>query len=578
MATVTKGKKGATSTSERSQSSHASQSSQGNSSFGDGFARLFGTPWRTFGFGWHAPLFPLTPDCAPSTALPGSQLLTRVFTFVLNIIIARSLSLANYGVSAVQFHLINSSIVFLAREGVRRSCLRSSSDDASLIAGSLVAIPAGIVLSSAAGFFFHSRGNTAAVMQCVAAFVEVLSEPMYILSTSRNWFGMRTGCEAVAMVVKNLVSVWLLNSAAFAWMDPTVAMSWGQVVYGGMLFACLAVGTWIMTLGGSVSGGSGNVSAHTSSSSWMAGMIRYVGSIRPAFFSFYATFTLQAIGKLVLAEGSKAVLAVVTSPEVQGVYGLVNNLGSLVVRTLFQPFEELVFVTFSGGGQDDDLKSDKKRQAMLLSSLSQLVCVVGGIMATFGPSYSYVALRILYGERWASSDAPRALGLYSIYVALLAMNGTLEAFLHGVADQKNLLKNNVALILASLAHMGLSVAAVRTHGAAGLLAADGINMMLRIAYSCIFVNGYFKEVCGGWRGVGLAPSLRIISALALASALSRASEAVFLRGEATLARIARHVGTGAILLLAVIAVVYSDIRRGKLSASAVLGRRKAKQM
>ena len=31
----------------------------------------------------------------------------------------------------------------------------------------------------------------------------------------------------------------------------------------------------------------------------------------------------------------------------QGVYGLVTNLGSLVVRLLFQPFEEAAFLAFS---------------------------------------------------------------------------------------------------------------------------------------------------------------------------------------------------------------------------------------
>ncbi len=508
---------------------------------------------------------------------PGAQLVTRVLTFVLNVFIARSLSLASYGVSSVQFHLINSSIVFLAREGVRRSCLRSTSDDASLIAGSLVAIPAGIVLASASGAFFHARGNTAAVMQCVAACIEVLSEPMYILATRRNWFGMRTGCEAVAMVAKNLVSVWLLNGAWFGWMEPTVAVSWGQVVYGCVLLACFAVGTWALTLGGGgggMDGGVGSVgSVGTDGTAQTVGTVSS-WTIGTSFYSFYATFTFQAAGKLVLAEGSKAVLAMVTSEDVQGVYGLVNNLGSLVVRTLFQPFEELVFVTFSGGVGGDDPTSSKKRQADLLGSLSQLVCIVGGVMAAFGPAYAYVALRILYGERWASSDAPRALGLYSVYVALLATNGTLEAFLHGVADQKNLLKNNVALILASLAHMGLNVAAVRPHGAAGLLFADGVNMTLRIVYSCVFVDGYFRETCGGWRGVGLAPSARVISALGVASALARASNAALMRGDITLMRMARHVGAGGALLLAVLAVVYVDVRRGRLSTAAVLGRRR----
>lgn len=43
-------------------------------------------------------------------------------------------------------------------------------------------------------------------------------------------------------------------------------------------------------------------------------------------------------------------MAAVQSSAVQGVYGLVTNLGSLVVRTLFQPFEEAAFTAFSKAG------------------------------------------------------------------------------------------------------------------------------------------------------------------------------------------------------------------------------------
>lgn len=51
--------------------------------------------------------------------------------------------------------------------------------------------------------------------------------------------------------------------------------------------------------------------------------------------------------KQVLAEGSKMVLVAVQSKYNQGVYGLVGNLGSLLVRMLFQPLEEIAFATFS---------------------------------------------------------------------------------------------------------------------------------------------------------------------------------------------------------------------------------------
>jgi oligosaccharide translocation protein RFT1 len=51
--------------------------------------------------------------------------------------------------------------------------------------------------------------------------------------------------------------------------------------------------------------------------------------------------------KLVLAEGSKLAVASLASSYDQGVVGLVGNLASLIVRTLFQPLEELAFAAFS---------------------------------------------------------------------------------------------------------------------------------------------------------------------------------------------------------------------------------------
>lgn len=41
----------------------------------------------------------------------------------------------------------------------------------------------------------------------------------------------------------------------------------------------------------------------------------------------------------------------------------------------------------------------------------------------FGPSYSYSAIRLLYGQKWSDGEAPRALKYYCLYVVVLAMNG-----------------------------------------------------------------------------------------------------------------------------------------------------------
>ncbi len=64
-------------------------------------------------------------------------------------------------------------------------------------------------------------------------------------------------------------------------------------------------------------------------------------------FWLSGVFGVQSAEKLVLAEGSKLALVAVETGYNQGVYGLVANLGSLVVRLLLQPFEEVAFTAFS---------------------------------------------------------------------------------------------------------------------------------------------------------------------------------------------------------------------------------------
>lgn len=60
----------------------------------------------------------------------------------------------------------------------------------------------------------------------------------------------------------------------------------------------------------------------------------------------------------------------------------------------------------------------------------------GLLAVAFGPAYTYVVLRIVYGRRWSETDAPQALGVYCAYILLLAVNGILEAFVHAVARSR----------------------------------------------------------------------------------------------------------------------------------------------
>lgn len=62
------------------------------------------------------------------TYLIGSQLLSRVLTFALNVVVARRVGLQSYGLATVNLYLLDAVILTLAREGFRRCGSRFASE------------------------------------------------------------------------------------------------------------------------------------------------------------------------------------------------------------------------------------------------------------------------------------------------------------------------------------------------------------------------------------------------------------------------------------------------------------------
>ena len=403
-------------------------------------------------------------------------------------------------------------------------------------------------------------------MQGGAAFIEVLSEPLYILATVRLWFGVRVGCETAATLVKNGATLYLLMLRKET---PVLAFSWGQMLYAVTMLASFVVAFLVVPTTTPAVGPSTDDEAASlqPSSSLSTGVVL---ELDRDILRLSGTFSLQAAGKLLMAEGSKAVLAAATPLQEQGVYGLVNNLGSLVVRTLFQPFEEVAFVAFSRPPSpttpphlDNDGKlmptpppppptttpavtrattraAEKEKRnnfssntaglierAALLSSLCRGISLIGALAAAFGPAYSHLVLLMLYGQRWAESGAPAALSVYSFYIALLSVNGILEAFVHAVADGRSLHQANMALLITSAVHTVLSVVTVRAAGAAGLLVADVVTMTLRILFCLWFCGRYFAEI-GGLKSVELFARRRTRAALVSALLCTIISQMLFM--------------------------------------------------
>ncbi|KAL7784088.1 Rft domain-containing protein [Trichoderma ceciliae] len=486
------------------------------------------------------------PQEPSSSVIKGASLLiilqvaSRLITFIANQLLLRFLTAPLLGLST-QLEVYYLSILFFARESLRVAIQRQgiagaakTRDDvdvdgdgdgdgyeeeedeagAARIEGQAVvnlgylAVGLGSIVSVGLGWTYLASASATTLhtprlveslwLYGIAAMVELLSEPCFVLMQTRLQFGTRAAAESIATFLRCAVvfgsAVWASQKSLDIGVLP---FALGQLSYGiSLLLVYLAPGYRLaLTTGFSL------LPKRLTSSKDVVFLLSYF--YKPTV-SLAGSMMTQSVVKHLLTQGDTFLISLFSNPEVQGVYALANNYGSLLARLLFQPVEESSRSYFSrllsspspSNGQSSSQPSTSVKEARQnLRTILRLYILLSALIVSIGPFAAPPLLSIVAGRHWAGSGAGQVLGTYCFYIPFMGLNGITEAFVASVASEAQVHRQSFwmgifSAIFAASAFLFMSVLPL---GAEGLVYANSINMLCRIIWSGAFIVDFFKS-------------------------------------------------------------------------------------
>ncbi|KAL6806366.1 Rft domain-containing protein [Trichoderma sp. SZMC 28013] len=457
------------------------------------------------------------------------QVASRLITFIANQLLLRFLTAPLLALST-QLEVYYLSILFFARESLRVAIQRqgiagaaNTEDDAQADDVAVARREGQAVVNL--GYLAVGLGSVtpwlveSLWLYGIAAMVELLSEPCFVLMQTRLQFGTRATAESVATFLRCIVvfgsAVWASQKGLDIGVLP---FALGQLSYGAsLLLVYFASGYRLAT-----STGFSLFPKRLNSSKSVAFVLSYF--YKPTV-SLAGSMMAQSVVKHLLTQGDTFLISLFSTPEVQGVYALANNYGSLLARLLFQPVEEssrsyfsrlLSSPSSSNSGEASSQPSSSVKEAKRnLHTILRLYILLSSIIVSIGPFAAPALLSIVVGSRWAGSGAGQVLGTYCFYIPFMGLNGITEAFVASVATEAQVHRQSfwMGIFSAVFAASAFLLMSVFPLGAQGLVYANSINMLCRIIWSGAFIAGFFKSHGLNFAPASLFPTTTIVASL-----------------------------------------------------------------
>lgn len=445
------------------------------------------------------------------------QVGSRALTFAVNQVLLRFLSPELLGVSA-QLELFSISVLYFARESLRVAVQRQTHGTQAVVNLSYLAVFFGVPLIYGLALLWLSSDIPnvphfvdALSVYCLATFIELLTEPAFSAVQQRLLYKIRASAESTATLLRCLGTCGSAILASKYGIDIGVLpFAVGQLGYALALLAIYTYKTWPVAQKGEFSLLPKQIPAKNLApvvlNYFPLPLLRLTGSL-----------SVQSALKYVLTQGDSLLITRLASLTDQGAFALASNYGGLLARMLFQPIEESSRTLFaalcadvppSPAPRSPSQRTNLAKAAKILRIILRLYMLLSLFAVVLGPKMAPLLLELVAGRTWAHTSASAVLASYCFYIPFLALNGVTEAFVAATASNTQLYGQSLSMgaFFAAFAAAAWYFIGHLGWGARGVIAANAVNMGLRIVYNAWFISRFFAHRGVAWSVWACLPS------------------------------------------------------------------------
>lgn len=408
------------------------------------------------------------------------QLFTRLITFLMNNFIARQASATYLGLISMKLDLLGNTIMSLSRDGIRIALLRQKDEKDRNRAGGLIIIITIIVGLICTGISLKFTTEPVIVSvwphfrQAVCLyFIAIVLESLTEISTINL---ISSGKNKEKIMIESLALIGRVSYITY-----NISMTKNDEAELILLLDCFSKGQLIYAILLNIL----HLKYQTNKFS--------ISLPSKQLSNLCFSLTRQNFFKYFLSQGDLFIISSFSSLKDQGVYSIISNYGSLVLRLIMQPIEEASLQFFSRELSKNN-NNAKHNVTAYFKFMLKFMVYFGLLFICYGSFFTDPVISLLLGSKWTiDNKAANALSAYCWLVAAAGVSGFLESFVSAVIEEDEMKLQRKISIVSSLIYCTLAIGLILWKGSVGLIAASSINFVIRACANAFIIETYSKK-------------------------------------------------------------------------------------